>query len=85
MLDQSYTTLKNMVIKAERRVLNVLGFCVHVKHPHKVHYKYPTVLILLVVFIIFCDYCAGRLFQLITAYVKALQCSDDTELIQLAW
>lgn len=35
-LDQEYVTLKNNVIKAERRVLKELGFCVHVKHPHKV-------------------------------------------------
>ena len=35
-LDQDYVTLKNNVIKAERRVLKELGFCVHVKHPHKV-------------------------------------------------
>lgn len=28
--------LKNQIIKAERRVLKELGFCVHVKHPHKV-------------------------------------------------
>ncbi|XP_003740257.1 cyclin-L1 [Galendromus occidentalis] len=34
-LDQHYMTLKNQVIKAERRVLKELGFCVHVKHPHK--------------------------------------------------
>jgi len=36
MLDQNYINLKNQVIKAERRVLKELGFCVHVKHPHKV-------------------------------------------------
>ncbi|KAF6770172.1 hypothetical protein AHF37_11712 [Paragonimus kellicotti] len=35
MLDQSYTNLKNQVIKAERRILKELGFCVHAKHPHK--------------------------------------------------
>ncbi|MGH0182871.1 UNVERIFIED_CONTAM: hypothetical protein FKN15_010642 [Acipenser sinensis] len=35
-LDVSYIFLKNQVIKAERRVLKELGFCVHVKHPHKV-------------------------------------------------
>ena len=35
-LDQHYISLKNQVIKAERRVLKELGFCVHVKHPHKV-------------------------------------------------
>ncbi|KAJ8021801.1 Cyclin-L2 [Holothuria leucospilota] len=35
-LDAKYITLKNNVIKAERRVLKELGFCVHVKHPHKI-------------------------------------------------
>lgn len=35
LLDQSYVNLKNQAIKAERRVLKELGFCVHVKHPHK--------------------------------------------------
>jgi cyclin L len=34
-LDQTYVNLKNQVIKSERRVLKELGFCVHVKHPHK--------------------------------------------------
>ena len=34
-LDQNYVNLKNQVIKSERRVLKELGFCVHVKHPHK--------------------------------------------------
>lgn len=34
-LDQKYLTMKTEVIKAERRLLKVLGFCVHVKHPHK--------------------------------------------------
>uniref|UniRef100_A0A8V0YWM5 Cyclin L2 n=1 Tax=Gallus gallus TaxID=9031 RepID=A0A8V0YWM5_CHICK len=36
-LDQEYVNLKNQIIKAERRVLKELGFCVHVKHPHKVY------------------------------------------------
>lgn len=36
LLDHAYMGLKNQVIKAERRVLKELGFCVHVKHPHKV-------------------------------------------------
>ena len=35
-LDTNYINLKNQIIKAERRVLKELGFCVHVKHPHKV-------------------------------------------------
>ncbi|XP_012886840.1 PREDICTED: cyclin-L2-like [Dipodomys ordii] len=38
LLDQEYVNLKNQIIKAERRVLKELGFCVHVKHPHKVGY-----------------------------------------------
>jgi len=37
-LDQIYSNLKIQVIKAERRVLKELGFCVHVKHPHKVKF-----------------------------------------------
>lgn len=43
LLDQTYVNLKNQAIKAERRVLKELGFCVHVKHPHKlivVYLKY---------------------------------------------
>ncbi|XP_053378656.1 cyclin-L1-like [Mercenaria mercenaria] len=43
-LDQNYINLKNQVIKAERRVLKELGFCVHVKHPHKVIVMYLQVL-----------------------------------------
>jgi hypothetical protein len=41
-LDGSYIALKNQVIKAERRVLKELGFCVHVKHPHKVSINAAT-------------------------------------------
>ncbi|XP_041130014.1 cyclin-L2-like [Polyodon spathula] len=43
-LDVSYICLKNQVIKAERRVLKELGFCVHVKHPHKIIVMYIQVL-----------------------------------------
>lgn len=43
-LDQAYINLKNQVIKAERRVLKELGFCVHVKHPHKIIVMYLQVL-----------------------------------------
>lgn len=35
-IDEMYSEIKNQVIKAERRILKELGFCVHVKHPHKV-------------------------------------------------
>ena len=31
-----YFHIKNEVIKMERRILKELGFCVHVKHPHKI-------------------------------------------------
>jgi len=43
-LDQNYIALKTQVIKAERRVLKELGFCVHVKHPHKIIVLYLQVL-----------------------------------------
>ncbi|KAM7347066.1 cyclin-L1 [Cochliomyia hominivorax] len=43
-LDTYYTNLKTQVIKAERRVLKELGFCVHVKHPHKLIVMYLQVL-----------------------------------------
>ncbi|KAM7542087.1 hypothetical protein Aperf_G00000010155 [Anoplocephala perfoliata] len=35
MFDQNYVNLKRHIIKAERRLLKELGFCVHGKHPHK--------------------------------------------------
>ncbi|XP_045155169.1 cyclin-L2-like [Echinops telfairi] len=44
LLDQDYVNLKNQIIKAERRVLKELGFCVHVKHPHKIIVVYLQVL-----------------------------------------
>ncbi|XP_023686176.1 cyclin-L1 [Paramormyrops kingsleyae] len=43
-LDGSYVNMKNQVIVAERRVLKELGFCVHVKHPHKIIVMYLQVL-----------------------------------------
>ncbi|XP_041377853.1 cyclin-L1-like [Gigantopelta aegis] len=43
-LDQNYINVKNQIIKAERRVLKELGFCVHVKHPHKIIVMYLQVL-----------------------------------------
>jgi hypothetical protein len=39
-VDENYYEVKNQVIKAERRILKELGFCVHVKHPHKVRYNF---------------------------------------------
>ncbi|XP_071945733.1 cyclin-L1-like [Antedon mediterranea] len=43
-LDAKYVNLKSQVIKAERRVLKELGFCVHVKHPHKMIVTFLQVL-----------------------------------------
>lgn len=43
-IDLNYISLKTQVIKAERRVLKELGFCVHVKHPHKLIVMYLQVL-----------------------------------------
>jgi U3 small nucleolar RNA-associated protein 24 len=42
-----YMAMKNSVIKSERRLLNVLGFVVHVHHPHKLIYIYLHILGLL--------------------------------------
>ena len=44
---RQYVHMKNMVIKAERRLLNTLGFVVHVHHPHKLIYIYLHILGLL--------------------------------------
>lgn len=41
---QAYFNLKNAIIKAERRILKELGFCVHVKHPHKIIITYLQIL-----------------------------------------
>ncbi|XP_057303977.1 cyclin-L2-like [Hydractinia symbiolongicarpus] len=43
-LGNHYYNLKNAVIKAERIILKVLGFCVHVKHPHKIIITYLQIL-----------------------------------------
>lgn len=39
-----YLTLKSEVVKAERRLLKELGFCVHVSHPHKLIISFQGVL-----------------------------------------
>ncbi|UJR31670.1 hypothetical protein I4U23_019151 [Adineta vaga] len=44
LIDQVYIDRKNEVIKAERRILKELGFCVYVKHPHKMITVYLKVL-----------------------------------------
>ncbi|CAF1418134.1 unnamed protein product [Adineta ricciae] len=44
LIDQVYIDRKGEVIKAERRILKELGFCVYVKHPHKMITVYLKVL-----------------------------------------
>ncbi|KAB7499742.1 Cyclin-L2, partial [Armadillidium nasatum] len=39
-LDKNYVALKNQVIRAETRLLKELGFCCHVKLPHKISIMY---------------------------------------------
>ncbi|PAV65533.1 hypothetical protein WR25_00816 [Diploscapter pachys] len=46
-VDAHYVNAKNNMIKAERRLLSVLGFVVHVKHPHKLIISYMYILGLL--------------------------------------
>ena len=43
-LDEHYVSLKKKVIQQERKVLKDLGFCVHIKHPHKVLVMYLQLL-----------------------------------------
>lgn len=43
-LDADYVRLKNNVLGIERRVLKELGFCVHIKHPHKLIFMYLQLL-----------------------------------------
>ncbi|KAI0989765.1 hypothetical protein GJ496_007176 [Pomphorhynchus laevis] len=45
-LDNHYVDTKNQVIKAERRILKELGFCVYVKHPNKIIILYLRVLMM---------------------------------------
>ncbi|CAF4042448.1 unnamed protein product [Rotaria magnacalcarata] len=44
LIDQAYVDKKKEVINAEQRLLRELGFCVYVKHPHKMIAMYLKVL-----------------------------------------
>ncbi|CAF3693687.1 unnamed protein product [Rotaria socialis] len=44
LIDQAYVDKKKEVINAEQRLLRELGFCVYVKHPHKMITMYLKVL-----------------------------------------
>lgn len=81
-LDQNYINTKNQVIKAERRVLKELGFCVHVKHPHKVsgsHLQRRTCARLA------STHPAPSCFQIIVMYLQVLECEKNQILVQTAW
>ena len=39
-IDDIFYETKSQINRAERRILKELGFCVHVKHPHKVVYHF---------------------------------------------
>lgn len=75
-LDQNYIQLKNQVIKAERRVLKELGFCVHIKHPHKVICWFSCVLLW---FMRGCD------LQIIVMYLQVLGYQHNAHLMQYSW
>lgn len=75
LLNEAYVTLKNNVIKAERRILKELGFCVHVKHPHKVWANS----------FFFTTSNTYFLFQYIITVAEILGNSKNIELIQAAW
>ena len=76
-LNDSYVNLKNQVIKGERRILKELGFCVHVKHPHKVSYH------LIHIF----NFLKSSYFfqQYIITVAEILGNSKNAQLIQAAW
>ncbi|KAI1231524.1 hypothetical protein IHE44_0007977 [Lamprotornis superbus] len=72
-LDQEYVNLKNQIIKAERRVLKELGFCVHVKHPHKVALQMLV------------NNSITHIFQIIVMYLQVLECERNQHLVQTSW
>lgn len=97
-LDQNYINTKNQVIKAERRVLKELGFCVHVKHPHKVSettLAFNRKLNLCRgcnhsgIRKIWLKLCVSKdlivWFQIIVMYMQVLECEKNQTLVQTAW
>ena len=83
-LDQNYINLKNQIIKAERRVLKELGFCVHVKHPHKVGtFSVKSKSNLCCYF----NFNSSSLsyYKIIVMYLKWLELDAKRELLQMSW
>ena len=82
LLNETYVNLKNQVIKAERRILKELGFCVHVKHPHKVGFQSNCFSHNLTFSF---GYINMFTLQYIITVAEILGNSKNTELIQAAW
>ena len=74
-LDQNYVNIKNEVIKAERRMLKELGFCVHVKHPHKVFSIDSSIIIFITL----------SVYQIIITILDQLEQKSNHRLAQFAW
>ena len=77
LLDQNYVNLKNLVIKAERRVLKELGFCVHVKHPHKVIPFHVSRRV--------CSLTESVSSQIVVMYLQILGFEKNHQFVQLSW
>ena len=83
-LDQNYINLKNQIIKAERRVLKELGFCVHVKHPHKVLDSSMKSKRFLCCYFNF-NSSSSLSYKIIVMYLKWLELDANRELLQMSW
>ena len=83
-LDPAYIARKTEVINNERKVLKELGFCVHVKHPHKVSlYK--------IRFVpkgsnpLTNTFSSKFIYQIIVMYLRWLELDMHRELLQMSW
>ena len=83
-LDPAYIAKKNDVINNERKVLKELGFCVHVKHPHKVslynfRFEPKGSNVTLNAF------SSKFIYQIIVMYLQWLELAKHRELLQMSW
>ena len=83
-LDPAYIARKTEVINNERKVLKELGFCVHVKHPHKVSlYKLRFVPEGSNLFTN--TFSSQFIYQIIVMYLRWLELDMHRELLQMSW
>jgi hypothetical protein len=79
LVDSSYAVLKDQVIRAERRILKELGFCVHIKHPHKVRKSSHSILFA-------CPFTPSFVpIQFIVTLLTVLEKEENRLLMQTAW